>query len=391
MATLVPQVITRRPRYNRHGSVGVVFEDIYGPRYVQPRPWIKPLPYQRHVRYLDVLVNDDNNWVCTLRSLPLGAGTAAMTYQRAYSKFVAQCLQSERAEVGMNLASAKMTSDLLRDSLFGLTRMEKIGELANQHDRFSRTLRKAVTSKRGRAQYWRNRAAQILGTAPTSQGEVDRILRSWGYRRGARLFAAEYLAFHYGWAPLIGDMFTILEQLQKGYTVNPVVIRSRSRVTTPYFHRPTAQSTLSGTGRYSVELGAVAQVSSEILFVMNRTGLINPATVVWDKVPFSFVADWFGNFSQQFAGPTDFVGVSLRDAYQTTFHDYKVTDSFTKSAAQPWDRLMVTTGVSMVRTTLPRPPVPSFYLKVPYGGSWRRALAQISLLTAFGAQRTPRR
>jgi hypothetical protein len=36
-------------------------------------------------------------------------------------------------------------------------------------------------------------------------------------------------------------------------------------------------------------------------------------------VPFSFVADWFGNVGQVLASMTDFVGLSVKNPYNTTF------------------------------------------------------------------------
>lgn len=386
-----PGHVIRRQALNKYGSIGYSFEDIVSNRFVQSLPYDRPLPYSRYTRYIEVVYNPDNYWVQTLRQ-PNYASQEAGLYSRTYAKFVNKALQGGRAELGMNIATAKMTKGLLVNSLHGLTRMEYLGGIADRHGRFCDVLRNAVHEPNPRKrQKWRNRAARLLGVAPTSQKMVDVYLRRERLRKGARSFSSEYLAFHYGWSPLISDFFTVLSQIQDGYTENPVPIKETARVR--WIEDKT--SSVSG-GRNllrcrttsSCQIGAVAQVNDRILFVMNRTGLINPATVVWDRVPFSFVADWFGNIGQMLASPMDLIGVSVKNCWITYYHDWTYTDQIISKSLP--SRLMRTHGISVVRTTSSKPPLPSFVLKNPFGESWRRAFAQISLLARFGLGKSTR-
>jgi hypothetical protein len=137
-------------------------------------------------------------------------------------------------------------------------------------------------------------------------------------------------------------------------------------------------------------MGCEAIVSNDVLFVMNRTGLINPATVAFDLVPFSFILDWFGNFSQMFAAPTDFFGVSLSNYYETQYIESIVTLENPKISDDSTAQELVTKGWNVNRSTKSLPSFPKLALKNPISSHWRRGMAQISLLTVLGvAKKSP--
>lgn len=137
--------------------------------------------------------------------------------------------------------------------------------------------------------------------------------------------ASNYLEFHFGWSPLIGDIYDAIDVIQK--PVKPKLVFGQARTSKGHEviqNFPPIANTYGYNwqwGKSAVRLGAKIAVSNPNLALANNLGLINPALVVWELVPFSFVADWFVNVSQVLGSATDFLGLTLQDKYQTWFQE----------------------------------------------------------------------
>lgn len=112
-------------------------------------------------------------------------------------------------------------------------------------------------------------------------------------------FSGAWLALRYGWLPLLKDIEEAMKYVESR-TRNPrqLVFRSghtvRSTVNDCPVGPPTyvVQATRIRTIKYKYTL--LEQVSTA-----RSLGLLNPAAVLWEKLPFSFVVDWFipiGNY-----------------------------------------------------------------------------------------------
>lgn len=111
----------------------------------------------------------------------------------------------------------------------------------------------------------------------------------------AKSFADNYLEFHFGWSPLVADIYAAAQVLTDG--IPPPTVKGRG----------TRDETVRKNGTYGFDewtvtvkcqLIADVKISDENLNLLDRLGLVNPATVLWDLVPFSFVVDWFANLGQ---------------------------------------------------------------------------------------------
>lgn len=151
----------------------------------------------------------------------------------------------------------------------------------------------ALAVKRGKFQ----RAAGILG-----------MKKPRGLKHGAKNFGSNFLEFHFGWSPLVSDLYTCYEVLNQP----PPTGTAHGRKSMKWKTQVDAEN--SKTVRYwtaSVRLQMNVSVKNSNLFVANQLGLLNPATVLWDAVPFSFVGDWFGTFGTWLGSLTDFVGLEM--------------------------------------------------------------------------------
>lgn len=104
--------------------------------------------------------------------------------------------------------------------------------------------------------------------------------------------SSTWLSIQYGWVPLLSDVFESFkayEALTASARIN--TIRVRHTVDKKY-NSSTSPGNWScqGNSKYSKTLKAVLR---ENISTARSLGLTNPAAVVWEKIPFSFVADWF--------------------------------------------------------------------------------------------------
>jgi len=125
-----------------------------------------------------------------------------------------------------------------------------------------------------------------------------------------------WLLYHFGWDPLVKDIFNAVEILQSAYPAKLCV--GRGGAFTDY-----KQAGGAGTKydipeylvRYLIQ--AYARVDNPNLNRATQLGVINPATIAWQLTPFSFVVDWFIPVEQFLESWSDFLGITFEDAFYT--------------------------------------------------------------------------
>jgi len=138
-------------------------------------------------------------------------------------------------------------------------------------------------------------------------------------------FANNFLEYHFGWEPLVRDIYDAADAVN-----NPIktfeMARGKSTATYPVLNsKLNFGSTGSNTSylyRYKcLQGGRVQSITNSTYHTLEQFGLINPAVILWELVPFSFVVDWFANVGDVLASYSDFAGMSLTDTYTfTRFH-----------------------------------------------------------------------
>lgn len=210
-------------------------------------------------------------------------------------------------------------------------------------------------------------------------------------RRGAKALSSNYLEFHFGWSPLVGDIGNSIDILQGGVPPYRVSGRARSNWSSNSSAltkgvRTDTRVTITNDWEQSISIRAEVSVSNPNLWLANQMGFVNPAAVAWEAVPFSFVVDWFANVGDVLSSFTDFAGLNMTNVSVTTFSKVKHNQtSYTRYWS--YSGVVHTTlftelsggGAYCVRTagSIPRP---KFAIKPFQGFSVRRGLAAISLL-----------
>lgn len=243
--------------------------------------------------------------------------------------------------------------------------------------------------------------ARMIKACLTFDGYVRRIDGLYrSRRRGSKINpnaivkrpADVWLEYTYGWKPLLSDIYNAADESVR-FTLNRL-----SRISAGYVERlsdGTFYSSVAGRsypfsrqGVKGVKLGLVLEVP-ESRFDLARWTSLNPVSIAWELLPYSFVVDWFydvGGALRSFETALAF-GSRFRTGYRSNFvygsHRASVGyDGLYQGTRLVYSGYNESSLKYFQRTKLPSYPYPyppSF--KVEMG--WRRLLSSAALLAQF--------
>lgn len=206
---------------------------------------------------------------------------------RCYDRFWSKAFNT--AQVGISAWTVRESFDM-------------ISARANQ-------LRDAVIALRRRNF---RKLGRVLGINrhPDTPGAISRA------RRAGTSLGGQWLEFTFGWAPLVGDIDSAVRVLGQEFPAERVYSRIRA---VEYLTAPNpyiiSQAWWNYIGQENYFMAALVQVDNPNLLLARQLGLVNPVAIVWDVIPFSFVADWFVPVGKFINSWQDHVGIKVTGAY----------------------------------------------------------------------------
>lgn len=147
-----------------------------------------------------------------------------------------------------------------------------------------------------------------------------------GLKAAPKAFANNWLAYHFGWEPLVKDIGAAIETLEKPFPNRKIVARAQHLATERRYIAGTFWTDINWEYLSKCRMEATVRVNNPNLYLAQQLGFVNPLSVAWELVPFSFVVDWFVNVGQILGQMSEFAGVSVENAYTTRYQVTKTYD-----------------------------------------------------------------
>lgn len=319
----------------------------------EPKDTSKPLPYLRYGNVSSTRNSQKALYDLTASGYGLSNPVIARAYAKAYDKFVDSAKQDLSIQMGANLAESKQTLEMIANRGFQLL------ELA-------RNLRR--------------------GKIPRSLRKKS-LKRKWSGRGWAQVPGGWWLEYHFAWSPLLDDICTGAKMLSEPvWEFNPITARGSSTERIDRSHPRDwrfAEVDVSSINAF-VGIRGNARVTNPNAYLLNRVGMINPASVAWEVIPFSFAIDWFLPVSSFLSSYTDQVGWSV-DRLHISMKD---TCDNSWIVQNPWDtpenNMRFSKAYRFQRDTPGSLPIPGLFDRRGTGiRSLTRGATAIALLVGF--------
>lgn len=314
-------------------------------------------------------------------TLPLPYGYQRSVVTRAYGKFsttswssVSSSWKTDLRDDAANKALARIDKALTPDRAELAVTIAEMNKAVDMIAfRSSQILRMVISLKNGHYRQFRD-SLRDVGV----RGKVT-------HRKRLKHWSKTFLEYHYGWSPLVKDIGAAVNTLQKG--IPPHALRARgagsSRSVDKMQTSVVTQYSME-TLEHRVQLGGQVAIQNSDLWLANQLGFINPASVAWELVPFSFVVDWFVNVGEFLNQATGFLGLSLQNTYQTHVLNSSVSFDRVDYPGRPDEERSGYAGTDvLVSRSLGWPSV-KLRLRPFQGWSCKRAAAAVSLLLSKG-------
>lgn len=188
----------------------------------------------------------------------------------------------------------------------------------------------------------RNIAGSVTDYKRRNPRDWRQVKKLTGYgRKKLGAIPNSWLQTQFGWLPALSDckgVFDVLKDRDKDEAMNHITVHGFRRNRDHYFW-PFDVSGARGavysvpeTFQFQAEVQDLAlafvrldyQMESPILAELQRLDLVNPASIAWNEVPYSFVVDWFLPIGDYLQAWTADLGYSFLGGSITTYATRKL-------------------------------------------------------------------
>lgn len=291
--------------------------ELVGPQERWEGVFHRPMPEAKRVTYLayrESVSVDSQTSGCKRHSLSTGRRSGSMRYCHNSLNVTPWRVDFDsRSDVAMatTLAKARYTSHSYAESLAETRRTARmIGNRIGMLSTLASAIRARNRIKADRIAA-RMRGEQYVYNKPTQGKPIS------------RRFADGWLEYQFGWLTLLSDIYGLVD-LYKGRLERGIQV-SRSYSTNGGFSPSPGGTAVQKAGRIK-ESGAATKVAVRTRVInptvrtLSEMGLLNPISLAWDLLPYSFVVDWLVPISSILKSLLYGAGLKDDDSYSVTEH-----------------------------------------------------------------------
>lgn len=317
---------------------------------------VNPTTYRAYYGHFPLATPKMPNGVRSPNMTPTGSHIVALfinqtvpfpsARNQAWGSLVSK-IRAHPASVGVALAESEQALGMIGSRLMGLYG----GYNDLRHGRFRPFLRRFnMTAKRKH----RNKVSNAVNEA-----------------------SSLWLEYSFGWKPLTQDIWDGFHALRQPLPEGRVQGYGKEAYNYHYYNGGTG---IDEEGKGRCNMFADVFIDNPNIFALQQLGLANPAQVIWELVPFSFMVDWVFDVGTCLGGLTDLLGCDVRRPCTSFACKAKVTN-YTLYQGNPANRYELGGPVSAYkRTTGLSFPLPNTNFRSNIGSSLKRAANAASLL-----------
>lgn len=168
---------------------------------------------------------------------------------------------------------------------------------------------------------WRQSSEMIVKNSQVISSMAEDLSSIASRQKLTRRLANRHLEVVFGWQPLLADIhaaaMTVIQSADQLHFVRASHVKGYSRISRS--ERPGWRSeTDAYGGTVRVTYASQVRIANPNRWLLERAGLMNPAAVAWDLVPWSFLVNMFSNTGSLVNSLTDFVGLSFEGMSETS-------------------------------------------------------------------------
>lgn len=201
----------------------------------------------------------------------------------------------------------------------------------------------------------------------------------------------KWLEFTYGWKPTISSVFDYQELVKKDASSRKVIM-ARRQISDTHFLEPAKSGDYwkNADGgiplKYSSKCLLIGYIRNDRFEMAKEWGMMNPAGILWEAMPMSFVIDWVmpvGNVINAWTATAgiDFLTGSLTRRVEgtgsITCENYTKFGSWNGGSVDERSRIVLDYSI-FDRLVYTRFPGPTIYIKSPFSGP--HAITALALL-----------
>lgn len=230
----------------------------------------------------------------------------------AYGKFMGK-LKYGSGNLGITVAEWRSSSDMVVKRLRGFSRiLDHAAKRVVENPKLLRDIRRKGVLAKDVIPVWMEDGTIRRTTKLRKKPTKNQWSKLWNKGTPTSL-ANDTLEWKFGWSPLIEDMQAFTTTIVQ-HAIPDTWVRGGHK--TPCSTTTGYSSTYeAGWANYMGICRTVwcsnVQISNPNLWLLNRMGFVNPLTVAWDLIPWSFVVGMFANITQVINSLTDTCGLVL--------------------------------------------------------------------------------